>query len=90
MTSQEFERAVDIYADDVYRIAYGSTRCREDSEDITQDVFAKLWQVRDRFVPESDDHLKYWLIRVTINRTNSLWRSLTRHSTVALWKISER
>ena len=46
MTQLEYESAVDLYADDVYRIAYGSTRSREDAKDIVQDVFAKLWQNR--------------------------------------------
>ena len=58
MKQLEYERAVDLYADDVYSIAYGSTRSGEDAEDIVQDVFAKLWQIRNRqeFESEREDN----------------------------------
>ena len=89
MTQLEYERAVDLYADDVYRIAYGSTRSGEDAKDIVQDVFAKLWQIRNRQEFESDEHLKYWLIRVAINYTNSFWRSLLRRRSVPLDDVGD-
>lgn len=89
MTQLEYERAVDLYADDVYRIAYGSTHSREDAKDIVQDVFAKLWQIRNKQDFESGEHLKYWLIRVAINYTNSFWRSFLRRRSVPLDDVGD-
>ena len=56
---------IDKYADMVYRIAVNETGNREDAEDIFQEVFLRLVRYRDRIANE--EHLKAWLIRVTIN-----------------------
>lgn len=40
---QLFAAVVNLYRDTVYRIAYNRTRSHHDADDITQDVFLKLW-----------------------------------------------
>lgn len=49
----------------VYRVAYSYVKNESDAKDITQDVFLKLYRAEDKFV--SDENVKAWLIRVTIN-----------------------
>lgn len=63
------ETAIDKYADLVYRIAAARTENLQDAEDIFQDVFLQLFRHKDKL--QSEEHLKYWLIRTTINRTKN-------------------
>lgn len=56
MTSQEYTRIVNLYIDDVKRVAFASCKTAYDSEDITQTVFMKLLKYGGKF--ESDEHVK--------------------------------
>ncbi|MDR0222584.1 MAG: RNA polymerase sigma factor [Oscillospiraceae bacterium] len=76
MDREELTEAVEKYRDTVFRIAYGYTGSFEDSEDISQDVFLKLFKSNKRFVDE--EHKKAWLIRVAINASKSALRSSWR------------
>lgn len=73
MNLQDYTKAVDTYADSVYRVAYSYTYTRADSEDVLQNVFLKLFQSKQCFSDE--EHLKRWLLRVTINECHNLHRS---------------
>ncbi len=76
MTSHEkalFEQDIEAYSDTVLRIAVQNTRCYQDAEDITQEVFMRLMKSYGTFSDES--HKKAWLIRVTINLCRDLCRS---------------
>lgn len=78
----KFEQAVRTYGDMVYRVACHAVRNPADSEDVMQTVFLKLYEYSKPF--ESEEHLKHWLLRVTVNESCRLIRSLRRRSTVAL------
>ncbi|MGN0430993.1 MAG: RNA polymerase sigma factor [Lachnospiraceae bacterium] len=69
------EEIVERYADMVYRIAVNETGSRTDAEDVFQEVFLRLVKYRDRI--SGEEHLKAWLIRVTLNcarkHTGSSW-----------------
>ncbi len=56
---------VDRYADMVYRIALSEVKNREDADDVFQEVFVRL--VKYIHTLKSEEHIKAWLIRVTIN-----------------------
>lgn len=73
MTAQELERYIDSYRATVYRLALSYLRNREDAEDISQDAFVKLLQCSQQF--NSDENVKAWLIRVTINLCKNLLKS---------------
>ena len=51
--------------DTVFRLALHYTKSRSESDDITQEVLLKLYRTDKPF--ESEDHVRYWLIRVTVN-----------------------
>lgn len=76
------ERALTLWGDTVYRVALGQTGSRAEAEDIYQDVFLKLLDQPRAF--DSDDHLKAWLIRVTINQARDYLRARTRRATNSL------
>ena len=56
---------VDKYANMVYRIAFTHMKNKADSDDIFQEVFLKL--CKSPVMYESDEHVKAWLIKVTVN-----------------------
>lgn len=64
------------YSDMVYRIAIHNTESVADAEDITQEVFTSLLESAKIF--RSDEHLKAWLIRVTLNKCRNLRRDSRR------------
>lgn len=76
------KQAMADWGDAVYRLALGQTRSRADAEDVYQDVFLRLLDSGTAF--ESPDHLKAWLLRVTVNRCRDLARSGWKRRTVAL------
>ncbi len=69
----------DSFCDTVYRLAYARTGNRFDAEDILQTVFLKLMKTDKSF--SDKEHLKAWLLRVTVNSSKNLltsaWMRLT-------------
>lgn len=70
----------------VLRLAYVQTGGRADAQDIYQDVFLRLAIDATRFC--DDDHLRSWLLRVTVNRCRDLVRSAAWRRQVPLEAIS--
>ena len=68
------------YQDIVYRIAFTSCRNIADAQDITQEVFVRYLNKTPAIV--SEEHLKAWLIRVTVNVSKNLLRSAWHKTTV--------
>ena len=73
LTNEQFTAYAQRYIDTVYRVAYNYIKSPTDADDITQNVFLKLLQVRKPF--ENEEHVKNWLIRVTVNECKNLVRS---------------
>ena len=74
-----FALAVQRYSDTVFRAAMHNCSCTADAEDVVQDVFEKLLCYNGRFA--SEEHLKAWLLRVTINRCHDLTRAARQKDT---------
>lgn len=76
----DIDEIVDRYADMVYRIALTQMKNVHDAQDIFQEVFLRLVKNIDSI--QNEEHLKSWLIRVTLNcsKTNlmSAWRKHTQ------------
>ena len=77
MTDERTARAqIDRWGDMVWRLALARTRHVQDSEDVFQEVFCRFFRHQGEL--ESDEHQKAWLIRCTLNCTNTLlaapWR----------------
>jgi len=73
--------AVTRHADMVVRIAFHHLRNQADAEDITQEVFLKLLQ-KPGF--HDDEHMKAWLIQVTINQCKNHRKSFWQRNTEGL------
>ena len=67
------EDAMERYGDAVYRLALCRLGSRADAEDVYQDVFLRL--LRDTTAFCDGEHLKAWLLRVTLHCCVDLRRS---------------
>lgn len=72
----------DKYSNTVYRLAYARVGNQYDAEDILQTVFLKLCRANMSFGDE--EHLKAWLLKVTVNSSNNLLKSAWMRLTDAL------
>ena len=79
MTEQEYTAAAERYLDMVYRIALNWFRHPPDAEDAAQNVMLRLWRTDTDF--QSEEHLRRWLIKVTVNECKRIilhpWRRCT-------------
>ncbi len=82
-TRETYITIVEEYSDMLFRIAYQNMLHRYDAEDIVQDVLVKLLKNKE-LVFDDEQHLKNWLIRVTINQCKNLKKVMHRHTEVAL------
>lgn len=73
MERTEYARLAEQFGPAVYRLAFARLGNAADAEDVTQDVFLRLLTKAPAFA--DDDHAKAWLLRVTANRSNDLFRS---------------
>lgn len=80
MERNDFERYAKKYKDTVYRVALNFTCCPEDAEDAVQEVLMRLYTARGGF--QNEEHVKRWMIRVTINYCRNLARAAKRRSPV--------
>lgn len=69
---QNFEEIVRQWGPMVYRLALATLRHKADAEDVFQEVFLRCSRQRGF---QSEEHLRAWLLRVTINQCRNLRRS---------------
>jgi RNA polymerase sigma-70 factor (ECF subfamily) len=84
---QAFERLLDLYEVKVFRMALMFMRDRGRAEEVTQDIFLKLWQV----LPAYDGRAapSTWLYTIARNTCLSALRSEARRKTLPLDSIPE-
>ena len=76
------ETVIEKYKQNLFAAAFSVCRSREDGEDAVQDAFIRYHTSVKEF--ESEEHIKAWLIRVTINRAKDIASSYHRRNTVPL------
>ena len=72
MKAEQFDHLYQTYQDDVLKVAFFYLRDRQKAEDITQDVFVKLYTTSPTLEKGKE---KAWLLKVTLNKCRDLWRS---------------
>ena len=73
MNIAEYNAYIEKYLKMVYRISFHYFGNRDDAEDVSQDVFVKLYS--SNLKPKSEEELKAWLIRVTTNTCHNYFRN---------------
>lgn len=88
VTNTEFEKIVREYSHMVYRVALNMCRNPENSEDIMQNVFLRLYKYGKTELIASKEHLKAWLIKVTVNESKRLLKSIAKMECVNLEEVA--
>jgi len=76
--NKDFHQVVDTYAASLYRLACSYCGSHADAEDVVQEVFLKYLQTAPEFPTEQQ--LRAWLMRVTVNKCKDLLRSPWRQN----------
>lgn len=81
-TREQFEPLVHTYSNTIFRVAYQALKNRADAEDVMQTVLLKLFETDTHF--ESSEHMRAWLIHVTVNESRKLLRTSWRKRVLPL------
>ena len=76
ISQEQFDFVYKEYAKELLQIAYGYTKNKENSIDIMQNAYIAVLESNKRF--ESNEHIKYFLIRVTINESINFVKSYSK------------
>ena len=76
MENREFELLARRYMDMVFRLAFSYMKSASDADDVTQNVLLRLLRSTKPF--ESEEHARFWLVRVTMNECKRALRSQWR------------
>ena len=88
MTDLEFENTVRCYSDMLYRIAFNYLKSEEDSEDALQNSLIRLYRYQKGF--KSEEHIKAWLIRVTINESKRILSQNRKRAVVDIEAVADQ
>lgn len=80
MEQEFFDQAAQRWQDMVFRLALHQLGSYADADDAVQEVFLRLWRQKAPF--ESEEHLRRWLLRVTVNWCRDQLRSPRRRRRV--------
>ena len=76
------EEIIKKHFDMVYRLALSQTKSVANAEDVTQEVFLRFIQNRSKLT--SSEHIKAWLIRVTVNCSKNVFMNSWFRKTIPL------
>ena len=88
MTNELFTAVVERSSQRLFLLAMSFTHNHEDSEDICQNVFLKLWTCGVTF--ENDEHIDRWLTVVTANEAKNFLRRAKRILPMTKEEAAER
>ena len=81
LDTAQFNAYAAKYMDTVFRLAFSMLKSPADADDVTQNVLLSLYRTDYQF--ESDDHVRSWLMKVTVNECRKVWRRpFRRHENI--------
>ncbi len=81
------ELLMDKYKDNLFAVAFNVCKSSADADDVVQETFIQYHNSDKEF--ENEQHIKAWLIRVAVNKSVNVTRSLWRRQTVPLEEYME-
>ncbi|WP_018750349.1 RNA polymerase sigma factor [Paenibacillus sanguinis] len=76
------EILVEKYRSNLYAVAFNMCKNAQDAEDVVQDTFIQYLSHKKDF--ESGEHIRAWLIRVTINKAKNKNNAFFRRNSLPL------
>lgn len=80
ISEEKFNYIYDKFLQELFNIAYGYTKNVDDSKDIVHNSFVKL--LKANISLETDNDIKYYLIRIVINESIDFLKSSYKKSTI--------
>lgn len=81
LDTAQFNAYAAKYMDTVFRLAFSMLKSPADADDVTQNVLLSLYRTDYQF--ESDEHVRSWLMKVTVNECRKVWRRpFRRHENI--------
>ena len=72
LDTAKFNALAEKYMDMIFRLAFSWLKSPTDADDVTQNVLLSLYRTEKEF--ESEDHIRNWLMKVTVNECRKIWR----------------
>ena len=72
LDTAKFNALAEKYMDMIFRMAFSWLKSPADADDVTQNVLLSLYRTETKF--ESEDHIRNWLMKVTVNECRKIWR----------------
>lgn len=79
---QSTKELVSLYQSNLFAIAFNVCKNAQDAEDIVQDTFIQYYISKKEF--DNEQHLRAWLIRVTVNKAKNANRTFWRQNKLSL------
>lgn len=79
---QSVQELVEKYQNNLFAIAFNICKNKEDAEDVVQDTFIQYHTIKKNF--ESEQHIRAWLIRVTINKAKNMNHTFWRKNKMSI------
>ncbi|MFO7962913.1 MAG: RNA polymerase sigma factor [Desulfobacterales bacterium] len=84
---EAFERLMDMFHRDIFRMVFFRIRSQMDAEDITQDVFLQAFKHIGGL--KKIEHFKAWLYRIAVNKTRDYYRKKKLRSLISFFSEND-
>ncbi len=79
---QPIQELIERYQSNLYAVAFNVCKNAVDAEDVVQDTFIQYHTSKKDF--ENEQHIRAWLIRVTINKAKNMNHTFWRQNKLSL------
>ena len=76
------QELVEMYKDNIYATAFNICKSAADAEDVVQDTFLQYYMTKKEF--DDEKHIRYWILRVAINKAKNIQSSFRRKKEMSL------
>lgn len=76
------QELVEMYKNNIYAAAFNICKSAEDAEDVVQDTFLQYYMTKKEF--DDEKHIRYWILRVAINKAKNIQSSFRRKKEMSL------
>lgn len=84
---KDLKELMKCYQQNLYAVAFNVCKSKEDAEDAVQETFLQYYT--GNYIFESEQHIRAWLIRVTINKAKNANRTFWRQNKMSLEEYME-
>ena len=76
------QELVEMYKDNIYAAAFNICKSSADAEDVVQETFLQYYITKKEF--DDEKHIRYWILRVAINKAKNIQSSFRRKNEMSL------